>query len=129
VLVVAVPLGIEIQLHIAGCGSVDPTDPANYSTVRITNDTTSGVVVDRCQGTYCYHDLPRPVAPGSSITVDAACDASGSQMTSWRVTRQDGKTLGFIAVDTPRKHDGLVYDVSHATPARDQPTRPAPMHR
>src|ERR1700729_12070 len=29
----------------AGCGSVDPTDPANYSAVTIANDTTQPVVV------------------------------------------------------------------------------------
>jgi hypothetical protein len=32
--------------------------------------------------------------------------------------------FGFIAVDTPRKHDGLVYRVTHVSVNRSTPTPP-----
>jgi hypothetical protein len=47
---------------------------------------------------------------------------SGPDMTSWRL-RGGGLLLGYITVNTPRKHDGLVYVVSHAS--RNRSTRPA----
>lgn len=43
-------------------------------------------------------------------------------MTSWRVTTEKGRVLGYIAVHTPRKHDGLVFPVSHARADRTTPT-------
>lgn len=114
----------DISDQRAGCGSVDPTDPANYSTQTIVNDTAHAVVVDHCSGAYCHPAyLPVRLAPGQRFHDDAACAASGADMTSWRITRSDGTTLGFISVDTPRKHDGLVFHVSRASASR---TIPAP---
>lgn len=109
----------------AGCGSVDPTDPANYSEVSILNDTSMTVRLDACEGGYCRIDrLPALVPPGRRFTDDAACAASGVDMTSWRVSSADGRVLGYIAVDTPRKHDGLVFPVTHASADRKTPTTP-----
>lgn len=121
-------MAIQIQMSNSGCGSIDPTDDGNYSRVSIKNDTDTEIVIDNCQGGYCENNFRRTVASEASTRVEAVCAATGSDMTSWKVTRQDGTALGFIAVDTPRKHDGLVYDVSDATQSRDQPTRPAPDH-
>ena len=54
-------LAAQIADDRAGCGSVDPTDAANYSTVSIVNDTTNVVVVTDCVGTECTSDdLPAP---------------------------------------------------------------------
>ncbi|CAM5440522.1 hypothetical protein LSHI6S_02841 [Leifsonia shinshuensis] len=36
-------------------------------------------------------------------------------MTSWRVRTTDGLLLGYIAVDTPRKQDGLVFLISQSS--------------
>jgi hypothetical protein len=108
----------------AGCGSVDPTDPANYSTVFILNDTARPVVLDQCRGDYCDPDQgPIRLAPRQRVRANAACGSTGADMTSWRVTGVTG-LLGYIAVDTPRKHDGLIYPVSRALPSRVQATTP-----
>jgi len=102
----------------AGCGSVDPTDPGNYSTVAIVNDVSMPVVIDGCRGGYCRPEQDSILLkPGQRTTVDAACAASGADMTSWRL-KGGGAFLGYIAVDTPRKRDGLVFLVSHASPDR-----------
>jgi hypothetical protein len=110
-------------LHM-GCGSVDPTDPNNYSTVSIQDDTYDVVVVSDCRGAYCYVNRVTLV-PGKAAVVNAACAASGGDMTSWRVSTTNGRTIGYIAVDTPRKHDGLVYPVPHASSTRLVATRPS----
>ena len=107
----------------AGCGSVDPTDPENYSIVHIVNDTARPVVIDHCVSAECQIGrLPHRLAPGRRYTDDAACGVSDVDMTSWRVRTPDGTVLGYIAVNTPRKHDGLDFDVSHASRNRYTPT-------
>jgi len=106
-----------------GCGSIDPTDPANYSSVSLLNDTNSLVVVDQCKGSYCSGSgTPVSLPPGQELPEHAACGASGGHMTSWRITHANGALLGYIAVDTPRKHDGLIYPVSRASRDRRTPT-------
>jgi hypothetical protein len=129
-LLIAVPtvffgmlVAAEIAYDRAGCGSVDPTDADNYSTVSILNDTVQPVVVDHCQGSYCDVDEDAVrLAPGRRISVDAACGVTGAEMTSWRITGNDDRWLGYVAVETPRKHDGLVFPVSRASRARSTPT-------
>jgi hypothetical protein len=126
----ALVLGLFTALMIAqgnddaaGCGSIDPTDPANYSTVVILNDTRTPAVVDDCQGAYCQPDQDRVrLAPGKRVQVNAAC-GTGGVMTSWRVSGPAG-VLGYVAVDTPRKHDGLVYPVSRAATDRAVAAKP-----
>lgn len=106
-----------------GCGSVDPTDPTNYTSATIVNDTPVPVVVDACAGAYCeLPDAPARLAPGAGTRVHASCAASGDAMTSWRVGTADGRLLGYVAVDTPRSETGLVYLVSRASPDRRTPT-------
>jgi hypothetical protein len=126
VVILGALIAAEVADSITGCGSVDPTDPANYSVVAILNDTPRPVVIAACPGAYCdAARLPVRLAPGQSFTDDAACGATGTDMTSWRVTRIDGKVLGYIAVDSPRSRDGLVYKVSHASPNRHSATSPS----
>jgi hypothetical protein len=75
----------------SGCGSVDPTDPANYSEVTIVNDTAREVVVDACVGAYCHPDVLRAtLAPGKTFSDEAACGATGAGMTSWRIRLPNG---------------------------------------
>ena len=129
--IVVLVVGLFVALMFAqaaddaiGCGSVDPTDPSNYSTVVILNDTAAAVTLDQCRGDYCNPDQdPTRLAPGRRVQVNAACASSGADMTSWRVTGPTG-LLGYVAVDTPRKHDGLVYPVSRASGSRSTATPP-----
>jgi hypothetical protein len=123
--VVAMLVAGEIYGAAVGCGSVDPTDPGNYSDVTIHNDMPAPVVVDECSGAYCVvENLPVRLGPGQSYEDHAACGASGGGMTSWEVKTAEGKVLGYIAVDTPRKDDGLVFNVSDASNSRTTPTAP-----
>lgn len=120
----ALLLAAQAADDYAGCGSVDPTDPANYSSVSIINDTPNPVVVDSCVGGYCHpQNLPQRLPPGGRFSDDAGCGVSGGDMTSWRVRTANGRLLGYIAVDSPRSEQGLVFDVSQATPDRRTPTR------
>lgn len=114
---------VDAMDSASGCGSVDPTDPANYSRVMIVNDTSREIVLDACAGDYCHADvLPASVAPGQTFQDDAACGTSGSDMTSWRVRLPDGTLIGYIAVASPKSQSGLKYDVSTASPSRSMPT-------
>jgi hypothetical protein len=121
-LLVAALLAADIIDSAKGCGSIDPTDPRNYSAVIILNDTGTRVVVDDCRGSYCGDTTRVDLSPGQPLNVHAACGVSGSQMTSWHVGSIDGLTLGYIAVQTKRKHDGLVYPVSAVSRDRQTPT-------
>lgn len=107
----------------AGCGSIDPTDAANYSAVTILNDTQTPVVVGDCLGGECQlgHASSR-LPPRAQFHDHAACAATGGDMTSWEITGAGGKLLGYIAVDTPRKTDGLVFAVSRASRDRRTPS-------
>lgn len=108
-----------------GCGSIDPSDPMNYSAITILNDTHANVIIDDCRGSYCSGDTTTvALSPGKPLNVHAACGMSGAQMTSWRVSGADRKTLGYIAIQTKRKQDGLVYPVSAASRDRRTPTPP-----
>jgi hypothetical protein len=123
ILAVSFLVYIEASDSAAGCGSVDPTDPANYSTVIVRNNTTSPVVLSDCSGFYCDPGrLPAHLDPGKSFRDHAACNATGADMTSWSVSTQTGSSLGYIAVDSPKSREGLVFDVSRASPNRTTPT-------
>ena len=124
VVILGLLVAAEVVDGATGCGSVDPTDPANYSEVTILNDTAVTVTVNDCVGGYCHADLPARLLPEQRLADHASCAASGADMTSWRVTTDSGRVLGYIAVDTPRKHDGLVFPVSHARADRKTPTSP-----
>jgi hypothetical protein len=112
----------EFALVARGCGSVDPTDPDNYSVVTVVNDTVHTVTVDDCRGAYCNYPDVRRLRPGDQTRVDGACGVTGADMTSWRVRAIGIAPIRYIAVDTPRKHDGVVYLVSRASLRRDVPT-------
>jgi hypothetical protein len=125
VVVVVAGVLIAVQMHAdaLGCGSIDPTDPANYSEVTILNDTPAGVIVGDCVGSYCPVDeRPAHLSSGQRFSGHAACEVSGADMTSWQLRSNGGRILGYVAVDTPRKHDGLVFDVLHASRDRRTPT-------
>jgi hypothetical protein len=117
-------LVVQVLDDRAGCGSIDPTDPANYSAISILNDTFEPVIVDECAGDYCRADRPTSLAPGQELHDQAACAATGSGMTSWRITDPSLTILGYVAVDTPRKRDGQVFVVSDLSTSRDRPTVP-----
>ncbi len=102
---------------------MDPTDPANFSTLTIVNDTASTIVVDPCVGMYCdIHRRARTLTPGAKIPETAACDVTGSDMTSWRLETPDGRLVGYIAVGSPRSEHDLTFRVSRASREPDAAT-------
>lgn len=122
-LLIAALLAADVVGSAKGCGSIDPGDPANFSAAVILNDTHARVTINDCRGSYCSGDATTvDLYPGQPLDVHAACGVSGAQMTSWRVGNVNGTTLGYIAVQTKRKHDGLVYPVSAASRDRQTPT-------
>jgi hypothetical protein len=124
VLVLCAPLALLIATFAynarTGCGSIDPTDPANYSRITILNDQSASIVVDDCEGGDCTLSHPVRLAPGQGYADNAACGMSDARMTSWQIRSSNETPLGYIAVDTPRKNDGLVFRVSNAS--RDRRT-------
>ena len=98
---------------------------SDFPSVAIQNDTANPVLVADCRGAYCSVGAPpMRLVQGAKLTVDAVCGEAGPNMTSWRIENLDGSTRGFIAVDTPRKRDGLVYRVSQVTTSRATTAQP-----
>jgi hypothetical protein len=123
---VALLLVAEVSYSVSGCGSVDPTDPANYTSASLVNDTDTAVIVSDCRGGYCDPDPgPRRLGPGERMTIQGACGETGAAMTSWTVGRDDRSVVGFIAVGTKRSRTDVLYKVSMASPSRLAPTQPA----
>lgn len=120
---IGVVTAAQIRDAATGCGSVDPTDPTNYSTVSIVNDTQDDIILDHCVGGYCHnYELPTRVLPGGSFKDDAGCGETGAAMTSWEIKDRRGAVIGFIAVGSPRSVTGLVFHVRHASRNRSTPT-------
>ncbi len=108
------------------CGSVDPTDPSNYTSAIVVNDTRNPVTVSDCRGDYCGADpTPTRLLPGQRVPIQGACGVSGHDMTSWKLTRDDGSLIGYIAIATPQSRADVLYDVSAATPSRTAAAHPA----
>ena len=85
-------LGLWVALSTAGC-SVDPTDPSNYNSVNVRNDTASQVVLVQCD-TSCgvLHDRTT-LAAGESTVVSV----SNEDITvGYAVQTPGGKTLGCL---------------------------------
>ena len=113
----------DIVGQVKGCGSVDPTDPNNYSSVTVRNDTSRLVTLTDCRGGYCSGDVRLP--RNRTVVVRAACGVSGDELTSWRVLDSNGRSLGYIAVHTPKSGD-LTLNLSTAiTDARTRASVPA----
>jgi hypothetical protein len=118
----------DILGGITGCGSIDPTDPSNYTQLSIVNDTAAPVVIADCAGEYCDQKLPAQLLPEQAFAGDAACHATGANMTSWTVKNNNGQLIGYVAVDSPRSRTGLIFDVSKVSTSRLIATPATPNH-
>jgi hypothetical protein len=123
IIVMSLFFTIEIIDGVTGCGSVDPTDPANYSTATLINDTATTIHIGDCRGTYCDPES-LTLAPQQHTSINGACGVSGTDMTSWKVTDQNGRLVGYIAIDTPRSTDHLTFNASNPSRDRTTPTKP-----
>lgn len=117
-------IAAEVTGSVIGCGSVDPTDPSNYSTATIVNDTANPIRIGDCHGTYCGPQPSAMLAPNQQAAINGACGVSGANMTSWKITGSGGRLVGYIAINTPRSRHDLTFHVSNASPDRLTPTAP-----
>lgn len=131
IIAIAATTTVTVSLVIAdtigsgtGCGSVDPTDPANYSTATVINDTAHSVDISDCHGSYCGSQSSATIAPNNHAIVNGACGATGKQMTTWKVTHTNGRLIGYIDIDSPRSTRKLIFTVTNASPDRLTPTKP-----
>jgi hypothetical protein len=87
-------------LALAGCSSVDPTDPSHFTSILVRNDTASAVQFIECD-TSCetLHERRTIPAGGSTIINDSN---EGIQF-GYLVARPDGQKLGCVYM----KFDGV----------------------
>lgn len=121
---VASLIAADIIGSAIGCGSVDPTDPSNYSTATIVNDMANPIRIGGCRGTYCGPQPSANLAPNQHASINGACGVSGADMTSWEITGSGGRLIGYIAINSPRSRHDLMFNASKASPNRLTPTKP-----
>jgi hypothetical protein len=124
VLVLALLFATEGYDIASGCGSVDPTDSANFVAGQLVNDTASIVDVDSCNGGFCGNSARSAhLSVNGRFKVNVGCGESRTRMTSWQVSRE-GELLGYLAVGTGKGRYNVVYGVSRLSPNRQTPTVP-----
>jgi hypothetical protein len=105
------------QTTFAQLACIDPTDPCNVSTYRVTNDINRPVVLREC----LHHCGPGdrlldPITVGLGATTPDSVSAVTALVHSrdwWEVQAVDGRTLGCLVLDGhSTKRDGLLVDVS-----------------
>ncbi|GHI10457.1 hypothetical protein Scel_87780 [Streptomyces cellostaticus] len=102
---------------------MDPTDPANFSSVTFVNDTDSPAVLFECgdsRGRDC-HDMSGRLAPKER------CEQRvywGAGPDPWQVRDARGRIIGWLVVSAPRRESGAVYDLGDAEPQPGKPTTP-----
>ncbi|MFE4416212.1 hypothetical protein [Streptomyces sp. NPDC056821] len=102
---------------------MDPTDPANFSSVVFVNDTDSPAVLFECadrRGHDC-HDMSGRLSPGERSDQEVYW---GAGLDPWQVRDTRGQIVGYLVVDTPRRESGAVYYLGDAEPRPDKPTTP-----
>ena len=119
-------LNLEANYSASGCGSIDPTDPLNYSNVTIVNDSNASVVLKDCLGGGCRENYPVLLRPHRSFSDIAECGQKGADMTAWTVTSTTGVVQGYVVVNSPKSQPGLTYNISQVSPNRLTPTPEAP---
>jgi hypothetical protein len=105
------------QTTVAQLTCIDPTDPCNYSTYLVTNDTNHPVVLRECLNHCGSGDRrldPITVAPSRTTPNDVGgVTALVGSRDWWEVQTADGRTLGCLVLDGhATKRDGLLVTVS-----------------
>jgi hypothetical protein len=98
---------------------VDPTDPCNWSSYRVLNDTGAAIVLrecdDRCQ--HVDRRLEAIVVPPGATTVGEEVRATVESRNWWEVRTQSGRLLGCLVLDGhAHKRDGDVVRASSLAP-------------
>jgi hypothetical protein len=119
------------QVSFSELACVDPTDPCNYSTYRVHNDTTGPVVLRECMHHCGRGDrlLDPIVVESGRTTSEAAVTALVGSRNWWEVESVSDRRLGCLVLDGHgHKRDGDLVDVSAIGPcstnAARTPVRP-----
>ncbi|MFF4902887.1 hypothetical protein [Streptomyces sp. NPDC001068] len=102
---------------------MDPTDPANFSSVVFVNDTRTPAVLFECadsRGHGC-HDMSGRLGPEQRSEQRVYW---GEGLDPWQVRDTRGRIVGWLVVDTPHRESGAVYYLGDAEPRPDKPTTP-----
>jgi hypothetical protein len=108
----------EGKVTVSELACVDPTDPCNWSSYRVLNDTAAPVSLrecdDRCQRV--DRRLEAVILPPDAMTDSDRVTALVASREWWELRTMSGRLLGCIVLDGhPHKHDGdLVRVSSHA---------------
>ncbi|MFE9097169.1 hypothetical protein [Streptomyces sp. NPDC007264] len=102
---------------------MDPTDPANFSSVVFVNDTGSPAVLFECRDSRGHdcHDMSGRLAPGERCGQRVYW---GAGLDPWQVRDTRGQTVGWLLVSTPRRESGAVYYLGDAESQPGKPTTP-----
>ncbi len=118
------PVAALVVGLLSACdATIDPTDPANFSSVAFVNDTGSPVFLFECtdrRGHGCFDESGR-LAPGERAEQRVYW---GAGLDPWQVRSTRGRIIGWVVVDTPRRESGAVYHVSDAEPRPGKATTP-----
>jgi hypothetical protein len=107
------------QVTFSQLACVDVTDPCNWSSYRVLNDTRAPIILRECDDR-CEHVNRRlgaiVVAPGTT-TAGEEVRATVASRDWWEVRTRQGRLLGCLVLDGHlHKHDGDVVRVSSASP-------------
>lgn len=112
-----VGLSLHLRARIVNWSCLDPTDPCNWSSYRVRNDTRQPLVLRECDRVCGQADDlgdPFDLPPGATTANDVDhVNAIVGERTWWLVLAADGRRLGCLVLDGhPRKHDGDLVLVS-----------------
>jgi hypothetical protein len=107
----------EGKTTVEALACVDPTDPCNWSSYRVANDSSAPVVLRECEHRCESGDRrldPILVAPGTMSSSDRVRAAVGGR-DWWEAQTVSGRQIGCLVLDGhSRKHDGDTVRVSSA---------------
>jgi hypothetical protein len=121
------------RVTVSELACIDPTDPCNWSSYRVENDTAVQVVLRRCMQHCGNGDRrldPIVIESGRTTSTEAVTALVGSRAW-WEVWSSSQGWVGCLVLDGHHhKRDGDVVLVSYVQPCRagavSTPARPAP---
>jgi hypothetical protein len=97
-----------VLAEAVGPGSVDPTDPSNFSEATVVNDRGDPVRVMQCDANCAtIHDIYE-LPPGDSMSLNVAWGFP----VGYYVVSENGPSLGCLRFDFPRRETSIVVLIS-----------------
>jgi hypothetical protein len=100
---VGLALLLLVVAPVAGCGSLDPTDPSNFNNVTVKNDTGERVILIQCDTT-CKTLHDRTTLEPGNVTVISVSNENIS--VGYVVAKPSGQRLGclYFRYSKPQKN-------------------------